>query len=382
MVKKLRNKQRIPIYVIIGTRAQLIKMAPVMRAMEKEKIEYDFLYTQQHKVTIEDLIKNFQLKTPIRNILEVKKEAKTKKLFANWFFKMLIVLFNPFSRKKVFKKGRGLVITHGDTATSAWAAIYAQTSLCKVLHIESGMRSFNLLKPFPEELMRIITFYFTNYYACPYQEAIDNIKSFNGIKINTNANTMFDSFTYAHDLMSNNKLEVIKKKFNLPKRFALFSTHRYENIFNVSKLKIMTDIIENSAKRIPLVIILHPATEKQFKKFGYYEKFSKNENIKLIPRQDFLDFVGITKLAKIIMTDGGSNQQEMSYLGKPTVLLRDVTESKEGIGENVIMSYYKQTIVDEVIDNFEKYQVAPKKFSPSPTDIIIDFLKKISSEEL
>ena len=82
------------------------------------------------------------------------------------------------------------------------------------------------------------------------------------------------------------------------------------------------------------------------------------------------------------MTDGGSNQQEMSYLGKPTVLLRDVTESKEGIGENVIMSYYKQTIVDEVIDNFEKYQVAPKKFSPSPTDIIIDFLKKISSEEL
>lgn len=370
-------KTKLPIYIIIGTRAQLIKMAPIMRLLEKEGIKYNFLYTQQHKATISDLIENFKLETPYLNIIQREEEARTIKLFLGWGFQMLLTLLNPFSRKKILKEGRGLIITHGDTATTAWAAIYARTSFCQVMHVESGMRSHNLLKPFPEELMRLITFFFTNYYVCPYQEAVDNLRRFRGKKLNVGANPMYDAFMYAHKNMSSKRLKEVKTKFNLPDKFALVSIHRYENIFKEDKFIVILDLLKHVSKKIQLVMVLHPATEKQLKKIGAYRKLQTDKHIALLKRQDFLNFVAITKLSEFMITDGGSNQQEMSYLGKPTLLMRDITESKEGIGKNIVISYYNKKIIDDFVVNYTKYQYPIQKITPSPSKLTVDLIKEV-----
>jgi len=374
----MKTNKNTPIYIIIGTRAQLIKMGPIMKLMEDQHIPYAFIYTQQHKVTIKDLIENFDIKTPYVNLIERKEEAKSIRLFAGWGIQMLLKLLNPFSRKKILKNGRGLVITHGDTATASWAAIFGQTSFCKVLHIESGLRSYNLLKPFPEEIMRLITFAFSNYYVCPNEWAVNNLKWFPGKKINVGANPMYDSLMFALKKIDSTNLRL--DELNLPKKYALVSIHRYENLFNKERFEKILQILEKISNKHELVIPLHPVTKEHLEKTGNMSRLKKNKRIKLLPRQDFLNFVALNAKSEFVITDGGSNQEEMSYIGKPTLLMRDVTERTEGIGENIVLSKYDEKIIWEFVKNYKKYERPPLKIKERPSKLAVEFIKKIINE--
>lgn len=352
-------------------------MAPIMKELENRNITYDFLYTQQHKVTIDDLLDNFKIKTPYKIVVNRNEEAKSIKLFAGWAFQMLFALVNPFSRKRLLSRGRGLILTHGDTATAAWAAIYGQTSFCKVMHIESGLRSYNILKPFPEELMRLITFTFSNYYICPNEWAKNNLKWFPGKKFNVGANQMYDSLMYALDVINSKEYRSNLSQYNLPDKYTIVSIHRYENIFKEKAFNKILNLLEDIAEEINLVMVLHPATEKRLKETGNYDKFKQNPQITLVPRLDFLDFVEINSKSEFVITDGGSNQEEMSYIGKPTLLFRDTTERKEGLGESVVLSKFDTTTINDFVSNYKRYQKPVIRLESSPSKQTVNILENI-----
>ena len=231
------------IYVVIGTRAQLIKMAPVMKEMQNRGIEYKFIFTGQHKETISDLIKDFKIKKP-DFVLYNGKEVSTLFRMPLWFF---YVLFNFFRNKKTIienQKEINLFLVHGDTASTLLGAFMAKLVKARVAHIESGLRSYNFLHPFPEEIIRLAIFHLTDIYFCPNEWAIKNIKDKKGVKINTHANTLFDSVN----------LIVNKRKRNT-ERFCVVSIHRFENIFNEKKLKEIVKLIELVAKEIKVVFV-------------------------------------------------------------------------------------------------------------------------------
>lgn len=353
-------------------------MAPIMQQLEIRGIKYEFLYTQQHKVTIDDLLQNFSIKTPYRQVIKRKKEAKTIRLFAGWASQMLLAMFNPFSRRRLLSSGRGLILTHGDTATAAWAAIYGQTSLCKVMHIESGLRSYNILKPFPEELMRLITFTFSNYYVCPNEWAKNNLKWFPGRKLNVGANQMYDALMYALKKIQEPTYKSKLSNLKIPPKYAIVSIHRYENIFKADAFEKILRLLENIAKSIDLVIVLHPVTEKRLRQTGNYMRLKNNAQITLVPRLDFLSFVEINKNSEFVITDGGSNQEEMSYLGKPTLLFRDTTERKEGLGENSILSNFDEGIITDFVSSYKKYERPAKNITPSPSQLTVDWIEEIT----
>lgn len=365
-----------PIYVVLGTRAQTIKMAPVMMELERRNTPYTLLYTQQHKVTINDLLDNFKIKTKPISIINRQEEARSIKLFAGWLIQIILLTLNPFSARKVFSSGQGIVLTHGDTATTSWSAIYGRLHRQKVMHIESGLRSFNLLNPFPEEIQRLITFRFSNYYVCPNKWALDNLKKYKGKKINTKANTMYEALTYTLENKSDKNLKAIQAKFKLPKSFALVSIHRYENIFKNKRFDEILDLLNDISKSIHLVFVLHPPTEKQLKARGLEDKLNANKQILLIPRQDFKNFTLITDLAEFVITDGGSNQEELSYIGKPTVLFREYTERTEGLGENIVLSKFDHKVIFDFVKNYKKYCRKPLKLQEAPSKIIMDFVEK------
>ena len=366
-----------PIYVVIGTRAQLIKMAPIMQELEKQKIPYNFLYTQQHKVTIDSLLNNFNIKTPYINVINHNTEAKTKKILFGWLFKLILILLNPWSRKNLFPQGRGLVITHGDTLTTVWSAIYGKTSGCEVMHIESGLRSFNIFQPFPEEIQRLITFALSNYFVCPNQLAMNNLKHFPGKKLNTEINTMYDSLQFALQKIKSKDYKSTIRKLDLPKQFALVSIHRYQNIFSKKQLSTIVTYLIKISNSINLIITLHPSTEKQLVKYGYFQQLRDNSNITLIPRQDFLSFIELSSKTEFIITDGGSNQEEMSYIGKPTILFRNRTERNEGLGENVILSKFNEKVIMNFINNYKKYKRPSLEINHSPSKKIVEFIKSV-----
>ena len=363
--RELKIKQKTKIYAVIGTRAQLIKMAPLMALMQKEGVEYEFIYTAQHRETITKLIKDFQIKEPDRTIYS-KSEANTLTKFLGWGASMVLKLLRP---KTIFPE-KGIVLTHGDTVTTAWAAIVGKLAGCKVAHVESGLKTHNLFDPFPEELMRTITFYFSDIYFCQSQYYIDNLKKHKGEKINTGINTVYDSLVTA--INSNVQLDLPKDPY------VVVSIHRFENIYTKKLEEIIIPLLEKVAEcGITLIFVLHPSTREVLKRNDQrlYKRLANNKRIILKERYSYFEFLKLLNESEFVITDGGSNQEELSYLGKPTLLFKKAISRIEGINQNAVRSHFDQNITMDFVKNYKKYQRSFLKVQVSPCKIIVDYLK-------
>ena len=147
--------------------------------------------------------------------------------------------------------------------------------------------------------------------------------------------------------------------------------HRFENIFKKNKFTKLVKIITEASKKCKIIFILHPPTKKQLKKFKLYKQLENNKNIELHPRYNYSDFMKLLSRAQYIMTDGGSNQEESYYLGKPCLLLRKSTERNEGLNKNVILSQYNEDKIMNFINNYKNYKLEKIKSNISPSEIII-----------
>ncbi|MCB0748256.1 MAG: UDP-N-acetylglucosamine 2-epimerase, partial [Ignavibacteriae bacterium] len=96
----------------------------------------------------------------------------------------------------------------------------------------------------------------------------------------------------------------------------------------------------------------------------------------LVPRQDFQNFAYITDLAEFVITDGGSNQEELSYIGKPTILFREYTERTEGLEENVVLSKFDHDLIFDFVKNYKDYQRKPLNLKVTPSKLIVEFVKR------
>jgi len=354
------------IYVVIGTRAQLIKMAPLMSLMQKQDVNYEFIYTAEHKETMNQILKDFGVKVPDLTLYN-KLEANTRTSFVRWALEMFFKALRP---KKIFPE-KGLVLTHGDTPTTPWAAVVGKLAGCKVAHVESGLRSFNIFNPFPEEINRLITIYFSNVYFCPNEWAVNNLKKHKGEKINLKLNTLYDSLKIA----INSDVTV-----NCPKdKYVVVSIHRYENIFTKTLEKTIIPLLEEIAKKgFILVFVLHPTTRNVLKKNNQklYKRLENNKQILLKERYSYLEFIKLLNNSEFVITDGGSNQEELFYLGKPTLLFRKITERIEGLDQNVVISNFDRKKILNFVENYKEKQTQFKDVKISPCQIIVDYLKK------
>lgn len=356
-----------PVYVVIGTRAQLIKMGPIMRFLDERHIDWSFIYTAQHRETIRELIVSFGLKEPDKTIIRFNGEADNRFLFARWLLKIFYVCL--LKAKKIIPIP-GVLLTHGDTVTTPIAALLGRLSGCTVIHVEAGLRSFNIWRPFPEEICRLITFRLAHHYLCPDKKAVQNLSNYKGRKISLEGNTLYDAFQSAVALQLTNTK-------NLPATpYAVVSIHRYENIFNRSMLeKIIISSVEMASKKLPIIFVLHPATRKALIQYGLMNRLQKIDNIILSSRYDYFSFANLLVNAEFVISDGGSNQEELTYLGLPCLLLRDVTERQEGLGANIVLSGYDWAIIEHFLDNYENFRREKKIIPYSPSQLAVNFIE-------
>jgi len=353
------------IYVVIGTRAQLVKMGPLMNLMEKENLDYYFIYTSQHKETIAKSLKDFKVKNPDFTI-HLKSEANTLTKFLGWWG---VMLFKSLRPKKIFPK-KGIVLTHGDTVTTAWTAIIGKLAGCRVAHVEAGLRTHNIFNPFPEELMRVITSYFSDIHFCQSEWAINNLKKYKGEKINTRVNTVYDSVKIALESVVDVELP------NDP--YAVVSIHRFQTIYTNKLEHTVIPLLEKIANTgITLLFVLHPSTREVLKKnnMKLYKRLDGNKRIILKERYPYFEFLKTLKNSEFVITDGGSNQEELSYLGKPTILFKENTSRQEGLGENVVMSYFDPKITMDFVNTYKKRERPFYDVKTSPCKIIVNYLK-------
>ncbi len=359
------------IIVCIGTRAQLIKTAPVMLEMEKRSVPYKLIMTGQHKQTIKELLLEFNIKQTPEFIYEGNEITGVLSMFF-WAVRCIShVFFNKKKYKDIFNTNRNIIVVHGDTISTLVGAVIGKLSGNSVAHIESGLRSYNLFNPFPEEITRILTFRLTDIAFCAGDWAIKNMENYKLHRVNTNQNTLLDSIRHIIGSTLNSE------NSTLSENYCVCSIHRFENIFFKNKLERIVNLIEYTATIYPVVFILHPATEKNLIKFNLIERLTNNTSIKLKPRTGYSDFIHLIYKSKFVITDGGSNQEELTYLGKPVLLMRKVTERQEGLNLNVIICNYKKSILNDFIENLTSYSVAYESDrSISPSSIIVDELLK------
>ena len=200
------------------------------------------------------------------------------------------------------------------------------------------MRSFNYFHPFPEEIIRAITSKLASchFYSCDW--AVKNISSKAPEKsiVNTQENTILDALRFAI---------AASGRARLKSSYAVVSMHRYENLSNAARFSHILTILIQASEMIRLKFNLHPVTKNKLHKSGWYKKLASLEKIELINRMNYVDFSKLLVNAKLLMTDGGSNQEEAFHMGLPCLLLRDKTERVEGLDDNVVISNYRRNVI-------------------------------------
>ena len=359
------------IHFVIGTRAQLIKTAPIMAECKSRDIEYNFILLAQHKETMGEMIDMFGVKRPDMVIGDLNREISSVQAMAKWV--MQVLAFTVKNRRSIFCRDRdGVVIVHGDALPAFIGAVMAKVAGLKVAHVEAGLRSFNFFEPFPEELIRVLTWELglVDYYFCPNQQALRNLAKYSGHKVDTLRNTLCDSLNMALESTVGNTPDDSFQR----EPYAVVSLHRYETVSKKGRLELVVDILAEIAERVNLLFILHPITYKALIKHDLYSVLDRNPKISFHPRYDYFTFVKILRSSEFLVSDGGSNQEECCYLGHPCLLLRHRTERPDGIGRNAVLSKFDRKVIKDFIENNRLYRFPFNRDEYSASGMIVDNL--------
>lgn len=356
----------------IGTRAQLIKMAPVIREIEKQQLPLALVMTGQHKETMDQLMADFGIATKPTRLYDGREITGIVQM-AKWFLvSAFCALRQPAAFMPRARNSPNIVLVHGDTFSTLLGAVVGRLLGVDVAHVEAGLRSYHIFHPFPEELTRLIVFRLSRLSFCPGDWAFGNMQGYGTQAVNTGGNTLRDAL---------DAMLAFGPQHTAPfdGDYGIVSIHRFENIFNESKLREIIGLIESASRRFPLAFVLHPATRKKLTEFGLMAALERNPAIKLLPRMGYAEFVQLMRAARFVITDGGGNQEELSYLGIPTLLMRKATERKEGLGSTATLCNYEPDVLEQFLSQLptlEQRQPAPRATAQTPSEMIVGYLRR------
>ena len=362
----------------IGTEAELIKQFPVMLQIQKRGLKIKIIASGQN-----DIIKSKVLKAVNGGIIDVQlsNESEIKKSavgLLEWFFKT-----QRIAQKIILDAldnidfAHSIMVVHGDTISTVMGARIGKKLGMKVAHVEAGLRSHNILMPFPEEIDRIVTSNYADLHYVPGKEGCYNLKKKKGKIIDTTYNTVLDSLEYSRNYeCMNNTIKSV-----LDKPYFVYVLHRQENLMNKALMKKAVESAVRYSEQRTCVFILHKPTEITLTNMGLLKTLENCKNIVLLKRAEYFDFTKLLDKAQFVITDGESNQEELAYMGKPCLIMRTSSERSDGLGENAILYGGDIGMIDSFIEHYNDYQKKPVDVTFSPSEIVakslVEELKRI-----
>lgn len=314
---------------VFGTRAQLVKIAPVLQLAAEKGVKHSVWFTGQHEESIDDLIADFGLRSTFVLPANRQERSSIGRLLL-WMPSTAYACYRYIKGVHMWSGKRPLVIVHGDTLSTWMGAVAGRWGGGDIVHLESGLSSGKWNDPFPEEMLRRLTFRKARFAICPNDQAAELMSRYHGcIVVNSKENTLLDCVRFA----MRDRSQVVVGARN----YFVVSVHRFQNIYKRNELARIVDEIREAANFGDVYFILHPPTEIRLKKYGLYETLAETPGVNVRPRMPYTEFLALIGGARAVLTDGGSNQEELSYLGVPTVLFRDRSERPDGLGTNIIM---------------------------------------------
>lgn len=319
------------ILLVFGTRPEAIKMAPLVKALQKdtEHFETRVCVTAQHRQMLDQVLEVFGI-TPEYDLNIMAPNQDLYDITA----KVLLGL------REVLKDFRpDTVLVHGDTTTSMAASLAAFYMQIPVGHVEAGLRTYNMLSPWPEEMNRQVTDRICTYYFAPTEQSRANLlqENIDAKNIFITGNTVIDALLMAVDIISTTAgvkekmaKELQEKGYTVGDReYILVTGHRREN-FGDGFLHICKAIKELAALH-PEMDIVYPVHLNPNVQKPVYELLSGLSNVYLISPLDYLPFIYAMQHSTLLLTDSGGVQEEAPSLGKPVLVMRDTTERPEAV---------------------------------------------------
>ncbi len=362
------------IYFFIGTTAELIKLTPVINEFRKRNIKFTIIASGQNDIRFEEFAQEIGDAEILYAITPKSKESSMFS-FIVWsirtFFSLLIGMKTIF---KKLNKSNSLFIVHGDTISSLMGSLVARVYGLKLVHIESGLRSFHFFEPFPEEISRYLISRMADIHFCPNEWAVNNLTSKHGEKVNTFQNTLIETFWSAMKVKSTHSL--LRELTRQNKKYFVLVIHRQEHVLFKKKetAEILQRVLQAVSQDLECVFMVHDLSANFIKVMSAVVPQKITGNIKRISRLPYGDFMHLLEHSEFMITDGGSNQEEMYYMGKPCLLLRNYTERVEGLGENVILSKNNPEVISKFLKHYQDYKRSTVKISKTPSTIITDYL--------
>ena len=361
------------ILLVFGTRPEAIKMAPLVKQLKKDTINFEtkVCVTAQHREMLDQVLDLFDI-VPDYDLNLMKPGQDLYDITSNVLLGMKDVL-NDFKPD--------VVLVHGDTTTTSATSLSAFYQQIKIGHVEAGLRTGNLLSPWPEEANRQITGVLANYHFAPTTTSQKNLlkENKNTKNVIVTGNTVIDALYLALKKIKQSKeLELkitndIESYFNNSKfkiqnsKFILVTGHRRENhgqgFINIC-IALKQIALDNPTIDIVYPVHLNPNVQKPVR-----EILSDIENIYLIEPLQYEQFIYLMDKSYFIITDSGGVQEEAPSLGKPVLVMRDTTERPEALeaGTVKLVGTDTQLIVkeaNELINNAQEYEKMSKAHNP------------------
>jgi UDP-N-acetylglucosamine 2-epimerase (non-hydrolysing) len=316
-------------HIVFGTRPELIKLAPVIRQFEaSELFTTKTVNTGQHVELLEKLLERLQIRVDYHCELMTKGQSLPS-LYSRAIEKLnAVIVADP----------PDVIIVQGDTTSAAAGALVGFLNVIPVAHVEAGLRTFNLLSPFPEELNRILIANMAALHFAPTRNSVDNLVRA-GIAtsdIFLVGNTIIDALQEMIEHSPAIDAEDLRRFFaeNEGRKKVLLTLHRREN--QDARLDAILQTLSDLARQhVSEVAILYPVHYTPLVKEKAHAYFGQLPNVRLCEPIDYFDFVHVLKQVDFIVSDSGGIQEEALALRKPILILRENTERGEVVEAGV-----------------------------------------------
>jgi UDP-N-acetylglucosamine 2-epimerase (non-hydrolysing) len=359
-----------------GARPNFVKIAPLMRAIDKHNasspgnaIQPVLVHTGQHY--------DYEMSQVFFQDLELPKPDIYLGVGSGTHAEQTGRVMIEFEQV-LFAEKPDLVVVVGDVNSTLAAALAAVKLCIPVAHVEAGLRSHD--RTMPEEINRLLTDAVSDYLFTPSPDADENLKK-EGIpeeKISLVGNVMVDSLLYSKKKAQRSKiLSLLRLR---EQNYALLTLHRPENVDRRGSIMQILEALEGISRRIPIAFPVHPRTKKNIQNFGLGELL-EGKPIHLVEPLGYLDFLNLEMNAKLVLTDSGGVQEETTVLNVPCLTLRSTTERWITVtqGTNILVGNDAQKILGQalaILDGRRKEGVCPRLWDGRAGERIVGALSR------
>jgi len=342
------KQQPIKVLTVFGTRPEAIKMAPLVKALAAHPaIDSKVCVTAQHRQMLDQVLALFEI-TPDFD-LDIMRPGQNLFTITTDILERISAVFDEFRPD--------YVLVHGDTSTTFCTSLAAFYQRIKVGHVEAGLRTGNLMSPWPEEGNRRLTGVLADLHFAPTTASQDNLLNENVAqdKIIVTGNTVIDALIAVREKLHSSPALYQQQAEGFPflradARMVLVTGHRREN-FGDGFERICT-ALGQLAKQYPGTDFVYPVHLNPNVQEPVNRLLGGLDNVHLIAPQDYLPFVFLMSRSHIILTDSGGIQEEAPSLGKPVLVMRDTTERPEAVAAGTVRLV--GTDVERIVSNVSR----------------------------